>query len=64
MLHHDRLKAVLKNMALCGLRQVIISDPGAMQYLLGQSVDAMERCGILLLLELNTEHETVQGDKA
>ena len=51
MLHHDRLKAVLKNMALCGLRQVIISDPGAMQYLLGQSVDAMERCGILLLRE-------------
>lgn len=51
MLHQERLKTVLRNMALCSLRQILIADPGAMQYLIGQSVDAMERCGVLLLRE-------------
>lgn len=27
MLHQDRVNAVLENMALCGLQQVIVSDP-------------------------------------
>lgn len=49
MLRQDRVNAVLENMTLCGLQQVIVSDPGAMQYLLEQQVDAMERCGVLLL---------------
>lgn len=49
MLHQDRVNAVLENMEICGLRQVIVSDPGAIQYLLEQQVDAMERCGVLLL---------------
>lgn len=49
MLHHDRLRRVVENMTQRGLRQLIISDSGAIQYLLDESLDAMERCGVLLL---------------
>lgn len=49
MLRRDRLQCVLQNMNRMGLRQLIVSDSGALQYLLGEHLDAMERCGVLLI---------------
>jgi len=54
MLHRERLRTVCENMKQYGLPQILVSDDGALQYLLGRRVEAMERCGMLLIRQEGT----------
>lgn len=49
MLNHGRLQAVIRNMRLYDLPQILIADDENIFYLLGCRVKAQERCGVLLL---------------
>lgn len=54
VLQRERLKAVTENMARQGLSQIIVSDPTALRYLLGQDIEPMERCAALVIRDDGT----------
>ncbi len=49
MLKRKRIEKVIENMVRCGLSQIIVSDPVALRYLLGQDIEPMERCAALVI---------------
>lgn len=56
MLNRDRLDAIVNNMKKLGLTQILVSDDNAVYYLTGRKIDAMERCGALLIKDDGEVH--------
>lgn len=52
----NRIEKVIENMKQNNLKQIIVSEPESLDYLLGRSVMALERVGVLLIKDNGEVH--------